>query len=119
MDIRSMREHVKDMYPNASWIQRVNQMPDRQVCAIYHKNLESKKKKEQAPWKNHRCGECKLHDDVSGICEWNFSTFETKKGVIKQVNKKCKNGHRACSDFTPKDVENPEYVQMTIFDFIE
>ena len=119
MDIRYMREHVKDMYPNASWIQRVNQMSKEQVCAIYHKNLESKKKKEQAPWKNHRCGECKLHDDVNGTCEWNFATFETRKGVIKQVNKKCKNGHRACSDFTPKDIVKPEYVQMTIFDFIK
>ena len=119
MDIRSIREHVKDMYPNAAWMQRVNQMPDKQVIAIYHNSIERKKSAVKEPWRSHRCGECKLHDDSRGICEWSFDTYETPKGIIKQVNKKCKNSHRACPDFTPKETFKPEYVQMNIFDFIE
>lgn len=118
MNINVIREKVKDMYPTASWVQRVNQMPDKQVYAIFRKQQANEEKKKDEPWRAHRCGECKMHNDADHSCDWHIEVVTTKYGFINQGNMKCSNAHKACRDFVPKDPEKAEYVQMTIFDFI-
>ncbi|MDF2800176.1 MAG: hypothetical protein K0S61_79 [Anaerocolumna sp.] len=45
MSIILMREAVKNVYPGDKWRNKVRNMSDNQVIAIYHKFLESKKLK--------------------------------------------------------------------------
>ena len=41
MNVSDMRDHVIALYPEStSWRQRVNQMPDNQVIAIYKSKME-------------------------------------------------------------------------------
>jgi hypothetical protein len=41
MNVPDMRDHVRAMYPEStSWGQRVRQMPDEQIIAIYKSKIE-------------------------------------------------------------------------------
>lgn len=52
MSIAYMREKVAGMYDNAGWKERVNNMPDRQVKAIYMYALEHYPEKLNPNYKN-------------------------------------------------------------------